>query len=90
MVSTNQFNSDPGEQIFFPTQTYHPSKGTVPKTYKVLNNSCWMEGRKKRKKKEEGESGVKVGKHKDDEREGKMGVGVTERVRGVPLPFYHL
>lgn len=45
------------ESRFFPTQTYHPRKETVPKTYKMLNDSCWMEGRKKRKKKEEGESG---------------------------------
>lgn len=44
-----------------------------------------MEGRKKRKKKEEGESGMKVGKHKDDEREGKMGVGVTERRGAAPI-----
>lgn len=28
------------ESRFSPTQTYHPSKETVTKTYKVLNNSC--------------------------------------------------
>lgn len=40
----------------------------MSKTQKLLNNSCWTEGRKRGKKKEEEESGVKVRKHKDDER----------------------
>lgn len=48
------------------TQTSYPRRETMPKTYKVLNNSCWMEGRKKGKKKEEEESGKKVRMH--DER----------------------
>lgn len=46
-----------------------------------------MEERKKGRKKEEEESGVKVRKHKDDER---LENGVTDRARGEQLPFCYL
>lgn len=51
-----------------PESRFHPpppdlssQKGDLPKTYKVPNNSCWIEGRKKGKKKEEEEGGEKGG-----------------------------